>query len=122
LTLSSATSRPISTSSTRYAAAQSAQTTPEVSSILEQKILGHQSKQDLEETGRVLTIGDGIARVYGLKNIQAEEMVEFSSGLKVCFSINRQTAFLSDTQRRSNRSSSSVDSNKTRGKMIVTCE
>ena len=74
----------MSMSSTRCAAAQSAQTTPEVSSILEQKILGHQSKQDLEETGRVLTIGDGIARVYGLKNIQAEEMVEFSSGLKVC--------------------------------------
>lgn len=38
---------------------------------------------ELEETGRVLSIGDGIARVYGLKNIQAEEMVEFSSGLKV---------------------------------------
>ena len=31
----------------------------------------------------MLSIGDGIARVYGLKNIQAEEMVEFSSGLKV---------------------------------------
>ncbi|CAF1000602.1 unnamed protein product, partial [Adineta ricciae] len=72
----SSTSRPMSTSTTCFAAAQSAQTTPEVSSILEQKILGHQSKQDLEETGRVLTIGDGIARVYGLKNIQAEEMVE----------------------------------------------
>ncbi len=67
--------------------AAQAQATPEVSSILEQKILGVQSKQDLEETGRVLTIGDGIARVYGLKNIQAEEMVEFSSGLKVCFLI-----------------------------------
>lgn len=38
---------------------------------------------NLEETGRVLSIGDGIARVYGLKNIQAEEMVEFSSGIKV---------------------------------------
>lgn len=71
----------MSTSSTHFAAASS-QSTPEVSSILEQKILGVQSKQDLEETGRVLTIGDGIARVYGLKNIQAEEMVEFSSGLK----------------------------------------
>merc|ERR1711931_608752 len=34
------------------------------------------------ETGRVLSVGDGIARVYGLKNCQAEEMVEFSSGLK----------------------------------------
>ena len=42
---------------------------------------------DLEETGRVLSIGDGIARVYGLKNIQADEMVEFSSGLKVKLSI-----------------------------------
>jgi len=54
----------------------------EVSSILEERILGAAPKSDLEETGRVLSIGDGIARVYGLKNIQAEEMVEFSSGLK----------------------------------------
>ena len=44
--------------------------------------MGHESSADLEETGRVLSIGDGIARVYGLNNIQAEEMVEFSSGLK----------------------------------------
>ncbi len=55
----------------------------EVSSILEQRIMGFSEKVELEETGRVLSIGDGIARVYGLKNIQAEEMVEFSSGLKV---------------------------------------
>ena len=54
----------------------------EVSSILEERILGQTATADLEETGRVLSIGDGIARVYGLKNIQAEEMVEFSSGLK----------------------------------------
>jgi len=54
----------------------------EISSILEQRIQGHSSSTELEETGRVLSIGDGIARVYGLKNIQAEEMVEFSSGLK----------------------------------------
>lgn len=57
----------------------------EISSILEERILGAAPKADLEETGRVLSIGDGIARVYGLKNIQAEEMVEFSSGLKVIF-------------------------------------
>ena len=57
--------------------------TAEVSSILEERILGSAPKAELEETGRVLSIGDGIARVYGLKNIQAEEMVEFSSGLKV---------------------------------------
>ena len=75
----------------------------EISSILEERILGAapkvmifkmfnykhvlirnlNSQENLEETGRVLSIGDGIARVYGLKNIQAEEMVEFSSGLKV---------------------------------------
>jgi len=54
----------------------------EVSSILEERILGTASTTNLDETGRVLSIGDGIARVYGLKNIQAEEMVEFSSGLK----------------------------------------
>lgn len=45
--------------------------------------MGAAPKADLDETGRVLSIGDGIARVYGLKNIQADEMVEFSSGLKV---------------------------------------
>jgi len=54
----------------------------EVSTILEERILGAATTSNLEETGRVLSIGDGIARVYGLKNIQAEEMVEFSSGLK----------------------------------------
>ncbi|KAL3102130.1 hypothetical protein niasHS_003539 [Heterodera schachtii] len=54
----------------------------EVSRILEEKILGQASQINLEETGRVLSIGDGIARVYGLKNIQAEEMVEFDSGMK----------------------------------------
>ncbi|XP_033634546.1 ATP synthase subunit alpha, mitochondrial-like [Asterias rubens] len=56
--------------------------TAEVSSILEERIMGYTPKESMEETGRVLSIGDGIARVYGLKNIQAEEMVEFSSGLK----------------------------------------
>lgn len=54
--------------------------------MLEDRILGAASKINLEETGRVLSIGDGIARVYGLKNIQAEEMVEFSSGMKVSVS------------------------------------
>ncbi|KAK8764968.1 ATP synthase F(1) complex subunit alpha, mitochondrial-like [Amblyomma americanum] len=70
--------RKLSTTPCSYAAAGSA----EVSTILEERILGQASTTNLEETGRVLSIGDGIARVYGLKNIQAEEMVEFSSGLK----------------------------------------
>lgn len=77
---SNVSSRKIATSS--ISAASGGPRAAEVSSILEEKILGQQSAIDLEETGRVLSIGDGIARVYGLKNIQAEEMVEFSSGLK----------------------------------------
>jgi F-type H+-transporting ATPase subunit alpha len=71
--------RQLSTSQTTNAAKGSS---AETASILEERILGAAPKIDLEETGRVLSIGDGIARVYGLKNIQAEEMVEFSSGLK----------------------------------------
>jgi len=73
----SAMARGISTSNVKLAGGA-----PEIASILEEKILGSKTNQDLEETGRVLSIGDGIARVYGLKNCQAEEMVEFSSGLK----------------------------------------
>ena len=57
--------------------------TSEVSSIIEEKILGATSNVDIHETGKVLSIGDGIARVYGLKNVQAEEMVTFSSGVQV---------------------------------------
>jgi len=49
---------------------------------LEEKILGGSGRIDVNETGRVLSVGDGIARVYGLKNVQAEEMVEFSSGVR----------------------------------------
>jgi len=60
----------------------------EISSILEERILGQSTAANLDETGRVLSIGDGIARVYGLKNIQAEEMVEFSTGLKVLMSLS----------------------------------
>merc|ERR1711936_279604 len=69
----------LSTSSPATAEKQGA---GEISSILEERVLGAAPAVNLVETGRVLSIGDGIARVYGLKNIQAEEMVEFSSGLK----------------------------------------
>uniref|UniRef100_A0A8C5VVX8 ATP synthase subunit alpha n=1 Tax=Microcebus murinus TaxID=30608 RepID=A0A8C5VVX8_MICMU len=54
----------------------------EMSSILGESILGADTSVDLEETGRVLSTGDGIARVHGLRHVQAEEMVGFSSGLK----------------------------------------
>jgi len=75
----SVASRKLSTTPQQSAAKASS---GEISSILEDRILGSAPAANLEETGRVLSIGDGIARVYGLKNIQAEEMVEFSSGLK----------------------------------------
>merc|ERR1712002_46700 len=74
-----AANRQVHTSNSSPAAAAGA---AELSTILEERILGATPTANLEETGRVLSIGDGIARVYGLKNIQAEEMVEFSSGLK----------------------------------------
>ncbi|KAH0371979.1 ATP synthase subunit alpha, partial [Aureobasidium melanogenum] len=57
-------------------------TPTEVSSILEQRIRGVQEESGLAETGRVLSVGDGIARVHGMANVQAEELVEFASGVK----------------------------------------
>ncbi|KAI3320009.1 P-loop containing nucleoside triphosphate hydrolase protein [Xylariaceae sp. AK1471] len=54
----------------------------EVSSILEQRIRGISEESNLAETGRVLSVGDGIARVHGMANVQAEELVEFASGVK----------------------------------------
>ncbi|KGK38486.1 ATP synthase subunit alpha, mitochondrial [Pichia kudriavzevii] len=63
-----------------YASAKAAPT--EVSSILESKIRGVSEEANLDETGRVLSVGDGIARVFGLNNCQADELVEFASGVK----------------------------------------
>jgi len=62
--------------------AQNKQGAAELAHLLEERIAGEASQIDLQETGQVLAIGDGIARVHGLKNIQAEEMVEFDSGIK----------------------------------------
>lgn len=54
----------------------------EISVLLEQKISNGYSKINIDEIGRVLSVGDGIARIYGLNHIQAGEMVEFASGVK----------------------------------------
>jgi len=55
----------------------------EISSILEDRIKSFYSDTNIDEIGRVLSIGDGIARVYGLNEVQAGEMVEFQpSGLQ----------------------------------------
>lgn len=53
----------------------------EISAILKQKISDYDAKTEISESGRVLSIGDGIARVHGLENVQAGELVKFSSGV-----------------------------------------
>ncbi|HEX3411185.1 MAG TPA: F0F1 ATP synthase subunit alpha [Stellaceae bacterium] len=54
----------------------------EISAILKQQIANFGSEADVAEVGQVLSIGDGIARVYGLDKVQAGEMVEFPNGEK----------------------------------------
>jgi len=54
----------------------------EVTKILKEQIKKFGEKAKVSEIGQVLSVGDGIARVYGLDNVQAGEMVEFSSGIK----------------------------------------
>jgi F-type H+-transporting ATPase subunit alpha len=51
----------------------------EVSSILQREIEGYQSDLSMKSIGTVLSVGDGIARVYGLDEVMAGEMVEFSN-------------------------------------------
>lgn len=51
----------------------------EVSAILRQQLAGFSTQAELEETGSVLQVGDGIARVYGLTHVQAGELVEFAT-------------------------------------------
>ena len=54
----------------------------EVSAILRQQLAGFKSESDLQEVGTVLQVGDGIARIYGLTNVQSGELIEFESGLQ----------------------------------------
>ena len=54
----------------------------EISSIIKEKIAHSGVDLDVSEVGQVLSVGDGIARVYGLDKVQAGELVEFSSGAK----------------------------------------
>ncbi|KAF1828615.1 ATP synthase-like protein subunit alpha [Decorospora gaudefroyi] len=76
------TRAPVFASAVRSYAADAKAAPTEVSSILEQRIRGVQEETSLAETGRVLSVGDGIARVHGMNNVQAEELVEFASGVK----------------------------------------
>ena len=54
----------------------------EVSAILRQQLSGFKSESQLEEVGTVLQVGDGIARIYGLTNVQSGELIEFENGLR----------------------------------------
>jgi F-type H+-transporting ATPase subunit alpha len=54
----------------------------EVSKILRQQLEGIQTGTELEEVGTVLTVGDGIARIYGLTNAQSNELIEFENGIE----------------------------------------
>ncbi|WP_457617012.1 F0F1 ATP synthase subunit alpha [Lutibacter sp.] len=54
----------------------------EVSAILKQQLAGFEASASLDEVGTVLQVGDGIARVYGLANVQYGELVEFENGLE----------------------------------------
>jgi F-type H+-transporting ATPase subunit alpha len=54
----------------------------EISAILKEQIKNFGKEAEVSEVGRVLSVGDGIARVYGLDNVQAGEMVEFPGGIQ----------------------------------------
>ena len=58
--------------------------------VLEDKISGISQLNDVQEYGKVISIGDGIARVFGLSQVQAGEMVKFSSGI-TGMSLNLET-------------------------------
>src|ERR1700748_3719178 len=54
----------------------------EISAILKEQIANFGSEADVAEVGQVLSVGDGIARIYGLDNVQAGEMVQFANGVR----------------------------------------
>ena len=54
----------------------------EISAILRQQLSNFNAGTSLEEVGTVLQVGDGIARVYGLRDVRSGELVEFDNGVK----------------------------------------
>ncbi len=54
----------------------------EVSRILKEQLEGIQSRVEMEEVGTVLQVGDGIARIYGLTNVESNELIEFDNGVR----------------------------------------
>ncbi|CAF4184712.1 unnamed protein product, partial [Rotaria sordida] len=56
--------------------------TVEIAEILKQEIANISYNSDLEEVGQVITVEDGIAKIYGINKVEAGEVVEFESGIK----------------------------------------
>ena len=54
----------------------------EVSAILREQLAGFKSEAELQEVGSILQVGDGIARIYGLSNVQSGELIEFENGVR----------------------------------------
>src|SRR6187431_3019123 len=54
----------------------------EISKVIKDQIASFGTEAEVSETGQVLSVGDGIARIHGLDNVQAGEMVEFSNGIQ----------------------------------------
>ncbi len=54
----------------------------EITNIIKERISNFETRLQVDEVGTVLTVGDGVARVFGLKNVMAGELVEFESGVK----------------------------------------
>src|SRR3954470_26013 len=69
----------------------------ELTTLLESRITNFYTNFQVDEIGRVVSVGDGIARVYGLNEIQAGEMVEFASGVKG-IALNLENENVSDFQ------------------------
>jgi F-type H+-transporting ATPase subunit alpha len=53
----------------------------EISGILREQLSGFRTEAELQEVGTVLQVGDGIARIYGLSNVQSGELIEFDGGV-----------------------------------------
>ena len=54
----------------------------EISKVIKDQIANFGTEADVTEVGQVLSVGDGVARVYGLDNVQAGEMVEFPGSIR----------------------------------------
>ena len=65
----------------------------EISTILKKQIKGFGKEAKVSDVGQVLSVGDGIARIYGLDNVRAGEMVEFPGGIKG-MALNLETCLL----------------------------